>query len=99
LLDSFLQDNPDDPELLGAAANLYASYGAVFADDPARAARLTERARDYAARAICLSYDAACGWPDMPFDAFAASLPGLSSKHVDAAYSYAMASLASIRAH
>jgi hypothetical protein len=99
LLDSFLQGSPDDPELLGAAANLYASYGAVFADDPARAARLTERARGYAARAICLEYDAACGWPGMPFDAFAATLPGLSSDHADAAHSYAMASLASIRAH
>ncbi|HET6629749.1 MAG TPA: TRAP transporter TatT component family protein [Woeseiaceae bacterium] len=99
LLDSFLQGSPDDPELLTAAANLYASYGAVFAEDPARAARLTERARGYAARAICLAYDAACGWPDMPFDAFAATLPGLSSDDADAAYSYAMASLASIRAH
>ncbi len=99
LLDSFLQGNPDDPELLGAAANLYASYGAVFADDPARAARLTERARGYAARAICLEYEAACGWPGMPFEAFSAALPGLSSRHADAVYSYAMASLASIRAH
>ena len=99
LLDSFLEGSPDDPELLGAAANLYASYGAVFADDPARAARLTERARGYAARAICLEYDAACGWPGMPYDAFAATLPGLTSDHADAAYSYAMASLASIRAH
>lgn len=99
LLDSFLQGSPDDPELLGAAANLYASYGAVFAEDPARAARLTERARGYAARAICLQYDAACGWPGMPFDAFAATLPGLASDHADAVYSYAMASLAHLRAH
>jgi hypothetical protein len=99
LLDSFLQGSPDDPELLGAAANLYASYGAVFADDPARAARLTERARNYAARAICLRYDDACGWPGMPFGAFAATLPDLSPEHADAAYSYAMASLASLRAH
>src|SRR5688572_17568188 len=54
LLDSFLEENPDDPDLLTAAANLYASYGAVFADDPQRAARLTERARRYATRAICI---------------------------------------------
>src|SRR5690606_30267566 len=45
LLDSFLEESPDDPELLSAAANLYASYGSVFADDPDRARRLTERAR------------------------------------------------------
>lgn len=99
LLDSFLEGSPDDPELLGAAANLYASYGAVFADDPGRAARLTERARDYAARAICHEYHEACGWPNRRFEAFAATLPGLSPEHAEAVYSYAMASLASIRAH
>jgi hypothetical protein len=99
LLDSFLEDNPHDPELLTAAANLYASYGAVFAEDRARAARLTERARDYASRAICLSFDPACGWPDMPFNEFAGTLPALSDRHAEAVYSYAAASLASIRAH
>ena len=31
LLDSLLEGSPDDPMLLAAAANLYASYGAVFA--------------------------------------------------------------------
>src|SRR5690606_28302196 len=45
LLDSFIESDPDDAELLSAAANLYAAYGTLFADDPARAARLTERAR------------------------------------------------------
>ena len=33
LLDSFLEGSPDDPALNAAAANLYASYGAVFAED------------------------------------------------------------------
>ena len=45
LLDSLVEGNPDDPAILGAAATLYASYGAVFADEPARAKRLTRRAR------------------------------------------------------
>jgi hypothetical protein len=31
LMDSFVEGSPDDPAMLGAAANLYASYGAVFA--------------------------------------------------------------------
>jgi hypothetical protein len=99
LLDSFLESSPDDPELLSAAAGLYASYGAVFADDPARAARLTERAREYAARAMCIRRDDTCGWPGMPFDKFSATLPGLAPQHADTVYSYAMASLASIRTH
>ena len=99
LLDSFLEGNPDDPGLLAAAANLYASYGAVFADDPERAARLTDRARRYGRQAICGSYRPACGWPSMDYGEFEATLGGLNAKHADAVYSYAVASLAWIRAH
>jgi hypothetical protein len=99
LLDSFLEETPDDPELLVAAANLYASYGAVFADDPDRARRLTRRARQYSARALCLSYSESCTWPEMGFSRFEASLAGLSDRHAEAVYSYSVASLAWIRAH
>lgn len=99
LLDSFIEDNPNDTELLAAAANLYASYGSVFADDPDRARRLTERARAYGMRALCESYAASCTWQDMSFDQFEASLDGLSSRHAGVVYSYSIASLAWIRAH
>ena len=99
LLDSFLEDSPDDPELLAAAANLYASYGSVFADDPDRAQRLTARARQYASRGLCLSYADACGWQDMSFNEFEASIAGLEPRHADAVYSSSLASLAWIRAH
>lgn len=99
LLDSFLEGNPDDPELLAAAANLYASYGAVFADEPARAARLTDRARDYGRRAACERYRPACQWSKMEYEQFEATLAGLEPRHAEAVYSYAVASLAWIRAH
>jgi hypothetical protein len=99
LLDSFLEESPDDPELLVAAANLYASYGSVFADDPDRARRLTRRARQYASRAMCLGYRESCRWPEMSFAGFEASLAGLSERHAEAVYSYSVASLAWIRAH
>lgn len=99
LLDSFLEGSPDDPDLLIAAANLYASYGAVFADDPERAARLTDRAREYGRKAICERYRPACEWPAMDYGQFEATLAGLQAKHADAVYAYAVASLAWIRAH
>jgi hypothetical protein len=99
LLDSFLEDSPDDPALLAAAANLYASYGSVFADDPGRAGRLTARARQYGARALCIRYAESCDWPDMSFDQFEATLAGLAAGHAEAVYSYSVASLAWIRAH
>lgn len=99
LLDSFLEGSPDDPALLTAGANLYASYGAVFAEDEARAARLTEKAQNYAQRAVCISFAAGCNWNTAPYDEFTGTLRGLSSKHEKVVYGYAVASLAYIRAH
>jgi hypothetical protein len=99
LLDSLLVGNPDDPMLLAAAANLYASYGAVFADDPARAARLSAHAQDYAKKAICISYSPSCDWDDMDYESFVATLAGLKTEHDDVVYAYGVSSLAYIRAH
>ena len=99
LLDSLLEGSPDDPALLTAAASFYASYGAVFADDPARASRLTTRARGYAEKAICLEFSPSCTWDGATFEAFSASLVDLDEKHSDAVYAYGVAMLSYIRAH
>jgi hypothetical protein len=99
LLDSFLEGSPNDPSLLASAASLYAAYGSIFADDPARASRLTERARLYGSRALCLEFRQSCGWSGMNFERFDASLADLEPRHAELVYSYAAASLAWIRAH
>jgi len=98
LLDSFVEGSPDDPILLAAAANMYASYGAVFVDDEARASRLTARARNYASRGICAVYVVSCDWREMSYDEFVASLDGLNLKHADMVYAYGIATLAYLRA-
>lgn len=99
LLDSLIEGSPDDPTILAAAANMYASYGAVFAEDPVRAGRLTTRARDYGFKALCLSFDPACDWPEMPYEDYERSLDSLSGKEADVVYAYGLASLAYITAH
>ena len=99
LLDSLLEGNPDDPAILSAAASLYATYGSVFANEPERAARLTDRARNYSQRAICFSYEPSCDWTGMLFEDFEATLGGLREKHADVVFSHALASAAYIRAH
>ncbi|MDH3339614.1 MAG: TRAP transporter TatT component family protein [Gammaproteobacteria bacterium] len=99
LMDSFVEGSPDDPAMLGAAANLYASYGAVFAEDEARASRLTKRAREYALRGICRSYTPSCAWRDLNYDDFVATLDGLTPAHSEAVYLYSFATLAYLRAH
>ncbi|MDH3546133.1 MAG: TRAP transporter TatT component family protein [Gammaproteobacteria bacterium] len=99
LLDSFLQGEENNPAMLSAAASMYASYGAVFADDEARAMRLTSRARQYGLDAMCIVYVDACGWREMPYDEFVVSLAGVTQKHADLLYSYGFATLAYLRAH
>lgn len=99
LLDSLIEGNPESPAVLAAAANLYASYGAVFADDPDRARRLTARARDYGFKAMCLSVRVSCAWGDLSYEQFELTLGDLSAKHADVVYAYGLASLAYIRAH
>jgi len=99
LLDGILESNPDDPDLLVAAAAMYASYGAIFADDDVRASRLTTRARSYALRAMCETYEDACIWPELNYDDFVASVQGVPAKHAEVLYSYGFASLVYLRAH
>lgn len=99
LMDSFLEGSPDDPALLSAAANLYATYGSVFADNPERAARLTERARNYSTKALCESFKPSCSWQGMQFEEYEATLDGLTKRHADVVFSHGLASLAYIRKH
>lgn len=99
LLDSFVEGNPDSPDLLAASAQLYAAYGAVFADDPERAKILTARALAYGERAACLDFRPACDWPTQSFQAFESTLERLDEDNANTAEAYAVASLAYIRAH
>lgn len=99
LLDSFLQGEEDNPVVLSAAAGMYASYGAVFANNETRASRLTTRARDYGLQAMCGAYEEACSWPQMTYDDFVASLAGVGEKHAELLYTYGFASLAYLQAH
>ncbi|MDX1500292.1 MAG: TRAP transporter TatT component family protein [Woeseiaceae bacterium] len=99
LLDSFLQGEDDNPAILAAAATMYASYGAVFATEPERASRLTRRARTYGLEAMCAAHAEACGWREMRYDAFVASLAGVDAKDADVLYAYGFATLAYLRSH
>jgi len=99
LLDSFLEGSPEDPDLLSAAATLYATYGTVFADDQERASRLTTRARAYSTRALCNSYKPSCDWTGMLFGDYQKTLSGLQARHAEFVFTHGLASLAYIRAH
>jgi tetratricopeptide (TPR) repeat protein len=99
LIDMMVERDPDNPDVLSAAANLYATYGAVFVDDPVRAARLTSRARRYGLAAVCERYSPACDWRSANYDEFVASLDGLEEDDAEYLYTYGVSTLAYMRAH
>ncbi|MDF2444811.1 MAG: hypothetical protein K0S46_47 [Moraxellaceae bacterium] len=61
LLDALVRQEPDSASFRQAAAGLNAAYAGAFVKDPARAARLSEKALGYAAEAACLEYEELCG--------------------------------------
>ena len=44
LLDSFIEGNPANPNVLSSAADLYASYAGIFVEDDSRSKMLSKRA-------------------------------------------------------
>ncbi len=99
LMDSMVRSSPDDAEILGAAAEIYAVYGTAFVDDPDRARTLTSRARVYGQRALCAQRKRACGIETLSFDAYAAAIEGVTRRDGNALYSYSVGTLAYIRAN
>jgi hypothetical protein len=98
MLDSFAESSPDDPAMLGAAAELYAAYGVLFVDDEERAGRLTGRAQSYGQRALCVSNAAGCNMEDLRFPEYRDALLELNARDVPSLYTYSLAWFASIRA-
>jgi len=99
LLDSFVLSSPDDPSVLGDAAELYAAYGIGFVADERRAQTLTSKARELGVRALCASDDKACNLEGIPFDEYEQAIGRLGPQSGDALYSYSIGSLAFIRTH
>jgi hypothetical protein len=99
LMDALVRGSPYDSRILAAAAQLYAAYGIAFVTDPARAALLTQRAREYGTRALCAAGNELCGLDDLDFDAFAARIDAADTDLAPELYAYSLSSLAYIRAH
>jgi len=99
LLDSLAEGSPDDPDILGAAAELYSLYGILFVDDMMRARTLTARARQYGAQGLCAADASACDLDGISFDDYEAAIRVVRPGAADALYSYSVSLLAYIRAH
>jgi len=99
LLDSLIEGDPENPVILSAAANLYASYGSIFVDDEERSKGLTKKALAYSSKSLCLSQELTCYWEDYTYQGYLDVLSDIDERHAELLLNHAVASLAYTRAH
>ena len=88
LIDSLIEDNPDDPAKLATGAKLYSAYASIFVTDKERAQRLAQKSMDYASRALCLHNQILCEAYTQPFADFAPVLAQTSLADVPMLYMF-----------
>ncbi len=86
MVDGFIADAPDNPDVLMAGARLYSSYASAFVDDPARARLMSAKAKLYGLHGLCVSDERTCDIWEKPFDEFEAVITSLALKDVDAVF-------------
>jgi hypothetical protein len=91
LVDGAIDGNPKDASLLLAGSKLYGAYASVFVADRERRLRMTEKAVDYADRALCLRREAGCGLRGRNYDEFVTALAAFHESDVPALYTFAVA--------
>ena len=91
LVDSLIEGDPKNEDMLLAGSKLYGAYAAAFVKEPERAKRLARKARDYSDRALCAHDVPLCGVMDRPYDDFAATIGKLKVGDVPLLYTSASA--------
>ncbi|HEX7454936.1 MAG TPA: TRAP transporter TatT component family protein [Gallionella sp.] len=86
LVDSLIEGDPQNENLLLAGSKLYGAYAAAFIKEPGRAKRLARKARDYSDRALCAHAAALCNVLERPYDEFAAAIATLKVEDVPLLY-------------
>ncbi len=89
LIDSFIVNDPNQPELLMAAASLNGAYSVLV--DESRTAILADKALDYASRGACLKVNRLCGLNRLPFASFEERIRATGSEDITYLYGYAVA--------
>lgn len=99
MIDGLLHGDPENESLLRSAATFYTNYATVFAKDNARAQKLTQKALNYAFRAVCVRNTEACLLRAMKFEAFSEFIASMNVKDVPTLYSLGSAWAGWMQAH
>lgn len=99
MTDGFIEQQPENTDLLISGAKIYAFYASALVKDPVRSGKLSEKARAYAERALCLQRPSLCQIDRLPHDAFAPALQNADHAAVNELYTYGLAWAAWLQAH
>ena len=99
MVDGLLYDDPDNESMLRQASSLYTAYTDVFVKDPARAKKMTDKALDYALRALCIRKPDTCLFRQSSFQEFKNTLMSLEVKDVPDLFTLGSAWAAWIQMH
>jgi hypothetical protein len=91
MIDSLIEGDPQNEELLLAGSKLYGAYASAFVKDAERAKRLSRKARDYGDRALCARKAGLCNLVARPYGDFAAAVAATKASDVPALYADAAA--------
>lgn len=86
LIDSLIEEDPDDTSRLITGARLYSAYAGIFVSDQQRAMRLAQKSLDYAGRALCLQKLTLCEAYEQPYEAFEPELAQTTADDVPVLY-------------
>lgn len=86
LVDSLIEGDPQNQNMLVAGSKLYSAYAAAFVKEPERAKRLARKARDYSDRAFCAHDATLCNVMEKPFDEFDTAIAALKVNEVPLLY-------------
>lgn len=100
LLDAMIEQEPNDEELLIAAARLNSAYAGGFVVKPERMRQISSKALAYARRAICLEYEDLCTMLQQPLDQYSGELHQIDDdSDVPFLYAFVTAWAGYIQAH
>jgi hypothetical protein len=88
LIDSLVVGDPENPDTLMAAANLYGTFNGGFNSDEPRAKRLAKRSFDYASKAICIEIPDFCTIRELKLLAIEAILENVEYVHLSILYDF-----------
>lgn len=89
LMDSFLIDAEQDPQLLQSAATLYSAYSSVFVTNPVREKKMSSKALSYAEQALCQRKNTLCNLRDSDFDSFSQQVELMNKSTINSWYIFA----------